>query len=349
LIPQPRHIPSLDGFRAIAVCLVIGSHVIIGNPISSNVDTYLKHLTLGGVGVRIFFVISGFLITYLLLLEKSSTGRVNLMAFFARRILRIFPAFYFYLVVLNLLNWYLNLQIPDLLFLSAALYIHNFELWGSNWFVNHTWSLGVEEQFYLLWPFIFIRINKLEKPLIWIIVLAVGSLMRALHYKYPDEADYFLAPFFMHADFLFSGCFIAYSAFYDGDKILKLVHRARPALVYLAILCILGFSIFEFHPHYDKFFILTSGAMINICICFLVVYFIFNKNSAGFRFLNFPLVTFIGKLSYSLYIWQQLFLSNSGFWFSEFPQNIFLNFLVAFGSYKVVEKPFLNLKERFRP
>ncbi len=348
-MPPPRHIPSLDGFRAIAVLLVIGSHLIIKSSHSSTVNPFSESLLLGGVGVRIFFVISGFLITYLLLLEKSSTGRINLTAFYARRILRIFPAFYFYLLVLSLLNWSLNLQIPDLQFLSAALYLHNFQFWGSNWFISHSWSLAVEEQFYLLWPFIFIRINKLKRVSIWLIVLAGGSLMRALHYKYTDEADYFLAPFLMHADFLFSGCFMAYAVFYDGDKLLKFIHRAKPVFVYLAISCIWVFSIFEFHPRYDKFFILTSGASINICICFLLLYFIFNETSAGFRMLNSSLLAFIGRLSYSLYLWQQVFLSNSGLWFSDFPQNIFLTFLVAFASYNIVEKPFLNLKERFRP
>ena len=84
-------------------------------------------------------------------------------------------------------------------------------------------------------------------------------------------------------------------------------------------------------------------------ICFLLLYFILRENSLGYKFLNLPAVTFIGRLSYSLYVWQQLFLGSGVFWFSEFPVNILATFSTAIGSYFIIEKPFLKLKEKFKP
>ncbi len=343
-----RHIPSLDGFRAISVLLVIFSHLAIRN-FDSEQENFLRHFTFGGVGVRIFFVISGFLITYLLLVERKRTGSIDLKRFYIRRLLRIFPVFYFYLLVLVILNFFLDLQIPLIIFLSGGLYVHNFHPWGSHWLIDHSWSLAVEEQFYLLWPFIFTRIVHLRKISVWIAVLVMGSVMRAFHYKYPDISNYFLAPFFMHADFLFSGCFMAYVACYEYDQLVRYFNKAKSVLVYISVVAIGFFSSLEFHPTYDKLFIPIAGSAINVCICFLILYFVVNEKSIGYTFLNLPMVTFIGRLSYSLYIWQQLFISSSGFWFSEFPQNIILTFVTAYLSYQIVERPFLKLKERFKP
>jgi peptidoglycan/LPS O-acetylase OafA/YrhL len=283
----------------------------------------------------------------LLLKEKAENGKVNLRAFYVRRILRTFPAFYCYLIVLTILNFYLDLEIPTICLLSAGLYVHNFHPWGSNWFVNHTWSLAVEEQFYLLWPFIFRYIRKVGIS-IWFAVLLFGCIIRCLQYKFPELSNYLLAPFFAHADFLFSGCFLAYMSFYHHDRVVAFVKQTKSFFVYCAIFAIWICTAFEYHPDYDRIFIPVSGIIINVCISFLLVYFISKNHSLGYKILNYPAVTFVGRLSYSLYLWQQLFLAKSNFWFLKFPFNIVLTLLTAYISYIVVEKPFLKLKEKFR-
>lgn len=311
--------------------------------------TWFGLTLLGELGVRIFFVISGFLITHLLLQERARSGKIDKRSFYLRRIFRIFPVFYTYMIVLAVLNLSLNLHVPLPVFLSASLFIQNFALWGTNWFVAHLWSLAVEEQFYLVWPFLFSFVDRLKN--VWIVagMLGLGSLMRSFHYKYPELSEYFLAPFFMHADFLFLGCFLAFMLFAHRKKVVRLVNKANPVSVYLAILALWFFSNFEFHPVYDKIFIPVSGSAVNICIGFLLMYFILKEKTLGYTFLNLPAIRSIGTLSYSLYIWQQLFLSNSEVWVFRTPQNIPFVFAAAWISYTVIEKPFLKLRDRFKP
>lgn len=262
--------------------------------------------------------------------------------------LRIFPVFYFYLIILALLNPLLGSQVSPLHFFSTALYIQNFTPWGSTWLIGHTWSLAVEEQFYLLWPMIFKKTKNLNRLSTLGIAVFLGSMFRIFHYKFPSLSTFFLAPFFMHADFLFSGCFIAFLAFYYPVRLVSLTKNISPFAIYCSIFLIWLFSKFEFHPVYDKFFIPISGAIINLCVSFLIVYFVFKADTIGYRFLNLPGITFIGRLSYSLYVWQQLFTSKYDFWWSKFPQNICFTFLAAYFSYRFIEKPFLHLKEKFR-
>jgi len=118
-----------------------------------------RSLGLAESGVRIFFIISGFLITKLLLYELESTGRISLKAFYRRRILRIFPAFYSYWLVMLLLNVSGLLVIPGKDLAYAATYTINYVL-HRPWHLGHLWSLAVEEQFYALWPLTLVLLGR---------------------------------------------------------------------------------------------------------------------------------------------------------------------------------------------
>jgi peptidoglycan/LPS O-acetylase OafA/YrhL len=142
-------IPSLDGIRAVAVALVLACHY--GNDFGIS-----DFFNVGDLGVRIFFVISGFLITSLLLKELKQAGSIDLKRFYFRRTLRIFPPFYFYLGAMLALS---ALGLCNLTFrgaLPAFTYTSNYWTeWNLSGFVtSHSWSLATEEQFYLIWPFV---------------------------------------------------------------------------------------------------------------------------------------------------------------------------------------------------
>jgi len=141
--PQTKpHYASLDGLRAAAVLLVLCGHTPFGG---------YHPKELAGLGVHLFFVLSGFLITALLMREQAISGRIDLKAFITRRVLRIFPAYYTFLCLTALaatLGW--ASDVPWHSWVAASLFVSN--IWGRGYALGQTWSLSLEEQFYLLWP-----------------------------------------------------------------------------------------------------------------------------------------------------------------------------------------------------
>ena len=170
---QPNRIPCLDGLRAISIGLVVVSHFI--GTLGLQINT-----TVGNLGVRVFFVISGFLITSILAAEFEKTSDLNLKKFYFRRTLRIFPAYYFYIAVIFLFTVLGFYDIPMSAFLAPLTYTSNY-LFPNVWELGHTWSLSVEEQFYLLFPGIFLifGLSKSKKLLLFIIL--VTPLIRLLN------------------------------------------------------------------------------------------------------------------------------------------------------------------------
>jgi peptidoglycan/LPS O-acetylase OafA/YrhL len=144
-------IPTLDGFRAISIGLVALYHLFRtrGFPSPPVLAPWMRWL--GELGVRVFFVISGYLITGLLLRELRATGKIAIGRFYFRRALRLFPAFYAFLLVVAVLEGagVIALNPGDLR--SAATYTMNYHA-NPSWWLIHCWSLSVEEQFYLVWP-----------------------------------------------------------------------------------------------------------------------------------------------------------------------------------------------------
>ena len=150
-------LPCLDGLRAISIFFVLAAHV--QSTLPHKIPRWLNlMIPRGDLGVFVFFVLSGFLITHLLQKEWLATGGISLRNFYLRRILRIFPAFYFFLLTLILLSAFGVLSIARSHFLDAGFFLWNYkQIWDptlgqGNWFLGHFWTLSLEEQFYLLWP-----------------------------------------------------------------------------------------------------------------------------------------------------------------------------------------------------
>ena len=150
-----NHYPSLNGLRGVSILIVVIYHL----GVSQNSFYYI--IFNGDLGVNIFFVISGFLITTLCIKEKVQTKTISLRDFYVRRILRIFPVAYLYIIVVIILNLIFKLGISYVSVIAAGLYISNFSAFRRHhfdWYLGHFWSLSIEEQFYLMSP-ISLKLN----------------------------------------------------------------------------------------------------------------------------------------------------------------------------------------------
>lgn len=347
-------IPSLNGLRAFSIILVIFAHLLGVKGFSQGLTLTLVPIPFGEIGVRIFFVISGFLITWLLLKEKEKTGKINLKKFYIRRLLRIFPVFYFYILVVAITGKILGNEIETGIIIISAAYLQNFEFAGHHWLLAHSWSLAVEEQFYLLWPWISRRINGKLSLIVVILVYLTGAIARIIAYKFPAYSNYLVLPFLQHADFLFSGCVLAFLRFNQNKQLQKLVQKLNSWTIVSGLVFVFVLGFYEGHSDLDRFILPFSGTYMSLYFMILVAWCTSGDNSSSIivRVLNLKIFDRIGILSYSLYVWQQFFLvpahnTYSGYWWTKFPQNIYLLFIAAIISYYLIEKPFLKLKRRF--
>jgi peptidoglycan/LPS O-acetylase OafA/YrhL len=169
-VKNKRSIPSLDGLRALSIFVVIIAHCNWYLPAAIQ-DSLAFRVVIGNgsLGVAIFFVISGYLITGLLLREFDKTGTVSLKRFYFRRTLRIFPPFYAFLAVVGLL-WAMGVAMVGVdlrSFLAAATYTVAYYPGMKMGMIFHSWSLSIEAQFYLLWPLTFLIWHRRQKVVIW--------------------------------------------------------------------------------------------------------------------------------------------------------------------------------------
>ena len=334
------YLPSLDGFRGISIMMVIIGHLCV----RTGYD-FLQYFFNGNLGVYVFFVISGFLITTLLLKERIRTKTISLRKFYIRRFLRIFPVAYLYLVVLLIINWTLGLQIPVIPFVGAALYLTNFSFFAQNWYTEHYWSLSIEEQFYLIFPSILKKSVRFYSLLILILIttipvlVAVCRLVPFLRESWFYEAVHFLLKF----DGVLTGSFFSLLVF-QGLIPWSFIRKYKLPINLVLIACtvLLHNKNILLIDHITPFF-----------IGIIIISNIYPAEDAMFKFLNNKWLMKIGVLSYSLYIWQQLFTMTKGEptwtkvpWYS-FPINVILLLVVSYLSYNYYEKWFLKLKDRF--
>ena len=332
---------SLDGLRAVSILMVLLGH-LSGTRNFRSVDLGIGNYA--HLGVTVFFVISGFLITSLLISEQEATGGISLKLFYLRRTLRIFPASYTYLIVLTALCAVGLITVPRVSMICAFTYTINY-LPGHAWQVGHLWSLSVEEQFYLLWPFAFSALGRRKGIGAAVAVMAFAIFARAGARVFLIGTAYRDLPMFpMVADSLASGCILALTrSRLESQRWYLNLFRPVPALAIAAVILILN----RF-AEYTVIGILGTS-IINIGIALLVHRCVFEHKDYVGAFLNWRPVAFIGVLSYSLYVWQQLFLNkNSSSWINAFPENILLAGGAALASYYLIETPMMGLRRRFR-
>jgi peptidoglycan/LPS O-acetylase OafA/YrhL len=323
--PKLGYIPALNGLRAIAVVMVMMVHA---------------HFQLGQngqIGVAIFFALSGFLITTLLLEEFEASGSVDMKGFYIRRTFRLFPALYImlaFVVLYAILLASADLR-PQILgeALPASLYVYNIaSLWGWNTgtvILGHTWSLAVEEQFYVLWPWVLylaLRIDGLRGLTIGLATFLLAMLVLRYFNTLP------LAVGLIFQESIFAGCLLALLRWQS------LLPKRIPESITLIILLALLFA--AILPFDFPLPIFNASGIVSL----VIIYAATNRQSGiTTRLLSHPLLVSIGKVSYALYLWH-LPIFRWFSWHSPFPSpvsfvlKIIVTFLVAYASWHLVEK-----------
>jgi peptidoglycan/LPS O-acetylase OafA/YrhL len=351
-IQQSKYLPSLDGLRCFSILSVIVTHINVSYDIIR--DPRLTWLVNSGLfGVRVFFVISGFIITTLLLREKVETGSISLKNFYFRRALRILPLAYCFLITMVALNRYLHLGIGSADFVSAFCFFKNIRV-ASRGYLEHYWSLSVEEQYYIVFPFLLARGIK---TYLLICLCFIGlyftnnMLEHFLHVPVPQSGD--IKPV---GDIIFSistvsiliGSLSSILLFNYGHRILTIPWNTT-LLVFVQVSAMLAALVLsEDYAYLGATSVLSSG-LIGLAILLFVRF----PQGPVYAILNTRPVKFIGRLSFSLYVWQQIFTTRPP-WAPcfKYADSILLNlaglFAVALLTHYAVEKPFMRLRARYR-
>jgi peptidoglycan/LPS O-acetylase OafA/YrhL len=286
----------------------------------------------GPLGVKVFFVISGFVICRLLIKEESAYGSVSLKGFYCRRIFRILPPFYLYLGAIALLLVFGLIQEQWKQVISAAAFFRDVELGSQTWFVGHAWSLAVEEQFYLLFPSIWILTRKefRGRTFLGIFILCV---LWNLSLAFIGWNSLVLTN--TRTGFACIACGVLL-AIYEAR--VRTIARATPAIVVAAVAAML-----LLHPAGSE----NVGAAVYEGIVVppaigLLLLFSLDRGKWLRSFLCSRPVQAIGLTSYGIYLWQELFTAPKNLFFGGariIPYLSPLLCVVVAGSYFLIEKP----------
>jgi peptidoglycan/LPS O-acetylase OafA/YrhL len=343
-----KKIPSLDGLRAVAVLLVIFHHL--------HVPFFPE-----GRGVLTFFVLSGFLITWMMLHESERTGDVSIRNFYIRRVLRIFPAFYVFLIVSLAARW-LTVAWPNrsLLYdyLSAFFYTINYRLALTPQIAHtaqHTWALSVEEQFYLLWPCVFVAFRKKLRRLTYVLVAAVvliNMYRLVLYFGFHAREKWLTYSFDTRADHIFIGCLLAVLLKRGVGTWFWNWITARSWYSLIPLLLTISSIAISFH----------RGLAYRFCVGFvldplltaiLLVQVIALRHSRLWGWLNWKVTVYLGKISYGMFLYHMLanrlvivLFGMHSLWF-RLAAVITVSVLFGTCSYYLMESRFLRLKTKF--
>jgi peptidoglycan/LPS O-acetylase OafA/YrhL len=339
------HLPALDGLRGLALAGVLLFHA--------------DGLLVGGyLGVDLFFVLSGYLITSLLVCEHAQTGRIDLGAFWLRRVRRLFPALLAMLfVLLGYVAWlaqpseYLDLRAEALATLG---YVANWRsIWSeqSYWdlfsapsVLEHTWSLSIEEQFYVVWPLVTWALLKRSKRALWSTTLLLcGASMLAMTFLYDpsNSSRAYLGTDTRAAAILFGA---AFALWFAPDR--ELSRRAARGLNYLGTLALLFLGVCWWRLDGDDRLLYRGGFWLTeLAALVLIACAVSAKQGWVARLLSRPLLTWLGRVSYGAYLWHwpvNVVLSAEHLGLSGLAlqaSRLALTFTIAAVSYRYLEQP----------
>ncbi|MFN2531396.1 MAG: acyltransferase family protein [Pyrinomonadaceae bacterium] len=344
---KANHIPALDGLRGLAILLVITHHQLI--PVSLN----------GGfLGVDLFFVLSGFLITTLLLAEFASTNKISLKKFYARRALRLGPALLLYLTAClivaydtQILDWSRQLKLIGF----AVAYSTNWRFaFGWDSVLDPTaiiWSLSIEEQFYILWPMIFFCCLMLKCKRRYLVLVLSGLILTIMVHRSSllNEGVALNRLYYgtdTRADALLMGCLIALLPPWNPQQ------SAKRYVNFAATSAALCLAYLITTVHFTDHFLYGGGYTGIASMAGIVTWSVANAPPRVLTtVLEWAPLRWFGKISYGLYLWHWLLLKTTSFYFIAGSWDPWARFAVAVGvsalSFYLIERPFNQLKTRF--
>ncbi len=314
----------------------------------------------GEYGVEIFFVLSGYLITSILVREYDAIGKLDIKAFYCRRILRIFPAFYLFLFFIAVLDWMGVLRISGTEFAFACAHLINygqaivlaFKLPDPGtpdyWFIGHFWSLSMEEQFYWMWPLTLLFLLRTRWYGILAAVILAMPLIRFSSYSlFPGLRGQLIMMLHTASDGIFSGCLLAIC-------LARLPRLSRKLLLSPWAVGGLAVYVYGIDPMLGR--VMPSGFGIVLgttlalgAMTLMIANVLLQEGDTWYqRLLGSAALVFLGRISYSVYLWQQVFLTplNTTF-FGKWPVNLAAAVVAGWLSYRYVECPFLRLKDKY--
>jgi peptidoglycan/LPS O-acetylase OafA/YrhL len=335
---KTAYLPTLDGWRAIAVALVLACHAV--GPSSTWRDAS------GALGVSIFFGISGYLICTRLLEERLRSGRISLRKFYIRRAFRILPPAFAYLAFVAVLMLAGVIKVSYRELAASAFFFRNYT--PGNWYTSHFWSLAVEEHFYFFFPALLIVVGNQRTKWVALAISVATAIWRYVdsHYglltTHLPEGVYSAARTDFRLDGLMLGCFAAIALHQRTPN----VPRWIMTILAPASALILVANMFHIVP-VPEFLKATV-------IVVMLVSTVLSPSARLGRILELAPIRWIGRLSYSLYLWQQMFFvkyePNQAEAFRLLqspPYNLAMVFLVAALSYYFLERPMIKFGLRF--
>jgi peptidoglycan/LPS O-acetylase OafA/YrhL len=282
-----KKIPGIDGIRGIAALMVVGLH----DQLLHYAD-WSGHLYVGRFAVQIFFVISGLLITWLLLQEEEDKGRVDRGAFYWRRAFRLLPGLF------ALLLWQHFTKIPETTrtgIIAAALYLANYysifrgsDLRG----LGQTWSLAVEEHFYLIWPQVFVHVQNRRKLFKGCLIFAGLQILWRLVVGFDGNGRYAELATETASCAALVGCMLALLLWYAPYKLPRFL--LRPILAPISLVVVVGLGQLPANAQ------LVWGVPLGIPF---IVILVLQAVTYEWRLLENPVAHYLGRISYSVYLW----------------------------------------------
>jgi peptidoglycan/LPS O-acetylase OafA/YrhL len=342
-------IAGFDGIRGLAVLTVVLTHlhVFVGMDKLGLLPSGVHPMVNGNTGVQMFFVLSGFLITHLLIKEFDQNKRISIRQFYIRRALRILPVYFLCMAFLLIVSAFWETGIGNTSFLMALTYTYNFIPRSEySTLLGHTWSLAVEEHFYLVWPLIFATLfHTSARRLTCLLVggVALTHVARIVLVAQPDLSGAYFIPHWtvVAGGDIGTGCLAA-----------LLLGRGRPywrdLLGHRGALC-LGVLLYSSSLIPE----LPHAQLRPLGIGLLVAWIYLNRSSALTRALEFRPLAYLGTISYGVYMYQGILLAtgphrNPG---SDWPPDplvgLILLCIIAPLSFHYLERPLLRIKARF--